>query len=486
RCKQCSSTLHPGAYRLGPEKGTFVCTHHRSPESGEESAGLQPARPPPKPRTPPKPPLPNKPQNVAEAETTPDTRPVPAPRRTSDVAPLPLPRSRAAAGHSPARPTTLTNGAEAPPVPKPRGRPMSSEREEGEKRPKDPPWMSLVPAAESKRRAAPPPPPSPTGQKQEDGVEKPPNSTEDPEKQSPPSKPQLKPYNPFEEEAEEEEGEDQNSLKPSHPWYRITPTSSPKTRKRPAPKAPNASPLARHSGLLTSRLSHSEPPSGSPSPALSTESLPSDSSSRGQEPDNVPKSSSEPTIHSPTPPGPPDVGSPAYLSLSSNDGPAPANLSTNTSFSSASDLATPSAAQESPSPGRRSSSCGSLGDSPSRPAPQPPAVSSPDTEQTEATTPSPEAKQQAKSSCKENPFNRKASPVTSNASHKSKKGPKPARPPAPGHGFPLIKRKVQTDEYIPEDLIQDEMESIELRLDDLERRGVELEHRLRRLENGEG
>ncbi|XP_053577218.1 MICAL-like protein 1 isoform X2 [Bombina bombina] len=487
RCKECSSTLLPGSYRPGTESGTLVCTHHwlrtsatSSPESGEENVAQKTSQPPPKPRTPPKPPLPNKPQTALDTETTPNSRPVPAPRRTSDVAPQPLPRSRPAADRSPARPTSLLNGepvTPAPPVPKPRARPASLEREDTGRKQKDPPWISLVPAAESKRRAAPLPPTAEP--KQEEGIEKPSSSQEETERPSPSGTP--KPYNPFEDE-EEEEISDNNCLKPTHPWYGITPTSSPKTRKRPAPKAPSASPLVRHVGLVPSRLSHSEPPSGSPSPALSTESLPTEASNRSRESESVAKSSSEPSINSPTTLRPQNVPHPADLSQSADESPAPANLSANNSLSFSNNLANESVTQGSPSH-QRSSSCGSLRVSPSRPAPQPPVTSSPQQKPEEESTVSPEAKQPAKSSCKENPFNRKPSPVTSPINNKTTKGPKPARPPAPGHGFPLIKRKVQADDYIPEDEIQIEMESIELRLDELERRGVELEHRLRRLED---
>lgn len=63
------------------------------------------------------------------------------------------------------------------------------------------------------------------------------------------------PYNPFEEEEEEEppaapslatgaaQAPLESTPKTLHPWYGITPTSSPKTKKRPAPRAPSASPL---------------------------------------------------------------------------------------------------------------------------------------------------------------------------------------------------------------------------------------------------
>lgn len=123
---------------------------------------------------------------------------------------------------------------------------------------------------EPKKKPAPLPPssgPGPLSQayrQVEDG------GLEEQTQKSPGTEPEPKPYNPFEEE-EEEEGEPAPAVpspapappvpspapapseatpKSLHPWYGITPTSSPKTKKRPAPRAPSASPLGECRELL--------------------------------------------------------------------------------------------------------------------------------------------------------------------------------------------------------------------------------------------
>ncbi|XP_074727283.1 MICAL-like protein 1 isoform X3 [Strix uralensis] len=469
-------------------------------------------------QTPPRPPLPSKPTVLTQDKASSldgrlrDTRPTPAPRRATDASalsppashPIPRPRSTLQGEGSECGPG-MVNGRvpePSPPVPKPRGRPCSSDRAGAAVRAKDPPWMALV-QAEPKKKPAPPPPPGSNHEtlsrtsEEEDGEEAGKAGSE--ESRSDATDP--KPYNPFEEEDEEEEEsaaaqkstpeqeQSETAAKPLHPWYGITPTSSPKMKKRPAPRAPSASLLAHHP---ISRLSHSEPSSSTPSPALSLESINSENSAKVLgDPDeaSVPKSSSEPTVHTPTATKTSSTDMP-LASVSSSESPAaPASLSTHSSFSSSSELASFSGeAQPSTPHTSRSVSTGSLKTSPSRLPPKPPAGASPtpillasDGGAGSPKTPS-SPKPQLKSSCKENPFNRKPSPAASPSAKKPPKGSKPVRPPAPGHGFPLIKRKVQTDQYIPEEDIYGEMDAIEHQLDQLEHRGVALEEKLRSTE----
>ncbi|XP_051817890.1 MICAL-like protein 1 [Antechinus flavipes] len=500
RCKECSSTLLPGAYKNGPEVGTFVCTQHRGklgPQGGAEGRPRAALLPPdaagpaedsedaavsrrlrgepqpgsePPPQTVCKPPLPSKPQELG---SPPAPRPTPAPRKASETSasPQPVPRPRSSVqGESPGEQGgCLVNGRlhdSSPPVPKPRGPPRASDRATAPKK-KDPPWMALV-QAEPKKKPAPPPPgsrPETPSRATEEGESQ--GESAAPEQESRPAAPEPRPYNPFEEEEEEEEAAPgppnpaEQAPKTLHPWYGITPNSSPRTKKRPAPRAPSASPLALHPpGPPTPRLSHSEPPSSTPSPALSVESLSSESSvpAPGEpEPPVVPKSSSEPTVHAP--------GAPASLSASSSEEVAPPRR----------DQASPS---PSPSPSA-SRAKGPLSPLPAKPCAG--ATPTPFLLVGESSPPSPQL--QVKSSCKENPFNRKASPMSSPTTKKTQRGPKPARPPAPGHGFPLIKRKVQADQYVPEEDLYGEMDVIEQQLDRLEHRGVALEEKLRSGEN---
>ncbi|XP_030262287.1 MICAL-like protein 1 isoform X2 [Sparus aurata] len=86
---------------------------------------------------------------------------------------------------------------------------------------------------------------------------------------------------------------------------------------------------------------------------------------------------------------------------------------------------------------------------------------------------------QTKLACKENPFDRKPAIPKS----KSFQVLPSRRAPAPGHGFPLIKRKVQTDQNISTENLQVEMRELDKHLEAMEQRGVELERNLRDCKN---
>uniref|UniRef100_A0A8C5GVY6 BMERB domain-containing protein n=1 Tax=Gouania willdenowi TaxID=441366 RepID=A0A8C5GVY6_GOUWI len=78
-------------------------------------------------------------------------------------------------------------------------------------------------------------------------------------------------------------------------------------------------------------------------------------------------------------------------------------------------------------------------------------------------------------SCKENPFNQKPAMAKS----KTFSDLLSSRGPAPGHGFPLIKRKVQTDHLVPTENLQLQLSELHKHLEAVEQRGIELERRLR-------
>ncbi|XP_070833139.1 MICAL-like protein 1 isoform X1 [Chaetodon trifascialis] len=417
------------------------------------------------------------------------SRPVPAPRRVSERTPPPRPAPRVRLLRT--ADGTVGENQKPPTPPKPRERSQSpGSLSSGTHKPKDPPWLALV-QSEPKKKKAPAPPPA--------GLATPPNTGSLSSLKGEGSRPNTPPppSNPFDEDDDDDEneleevgGSEGSAIPPtvaaSHPWYSITRaadttgadtppsggsssrSASPgnaKSKKRPAPRAPQ--PPAGNQVLP-----HSQPSSCSPSPALSTESLSSGSDHSSSQPPLAgsasrdqqhafTKSVSEPSICSP-------CDSAASPSSSSNERLPHPSLSPYPS-------PMPSNASSAPATPQTGRSLGAKGTG--APPPRPP------------TTPSPLASGNTQSHnkriCKENPFNRKASPSPAKSKTRPPKGPRPARPPAPGHGFPLIKRKVQSDQYIPVEDIHGEMGQLEKQLDELEQRGVELEKKLRDNPNDE-
>ncbi|XP_026215207.1 MICAL-like protein 1 isoform X2 [Anabas testudineus] len=405
------------------------------------------------------------------------SRPVPAPRRVSEPTPPPRPAPRV---RLPRTSDGLTVGEhlKPPTPPKPRERSQSpGSLSTGTHKPKDPPWLALV-QSESKKKKAPPPPPA--------GLATPPNTGSLSSLKGEGSRPSTPPppSNPFDDdddednEVEEQEGSEGGTIPSTavatHPWYSITSAAdttgtnnqpcgasssqsgspeSVKRKKRPAPPAPQRP--AGNQALSTESLSSGSDHSSSQPPLHG-------SISSNQE-HAFSKSISEPSICSPCD----SAASPSSSSSSterlphSSLSPHPSAMPSNASSAPA----TPQTSRSSETKWARA------------PPPRPPA------------NPSPLATKANQSHnkriCKENPFNRKASPSPAKSINKPPKGPRPARPPAPGHGFPLIKRKVQSDQYIPVEDIHGEMSQLEKQLDELEQRGVELEKKLRDNPNDE-
>uniref|UniRef100_H3CL74 MICAL-like 1a n=1 Tax=Tetraodon nigroviridis TaxID=99883 RepID=H3CL74_TETNG len=507
RCSECHSTLLPGSYKLESSSGVLVCTHHVTKQMGptavqsarigrstvvhaslsereaemvspggdsvtvpavgpndEAPAGKSAEASGEKEEAP----RPSTPPNPFDERAT---RPVPAPRRVSEPTPPPRPAPRVRLLRAQNGQWFLRGGSsesQKPPTPpKPRERSQSpGSLSSGTHKPKDPPWLALVQSEHRKKKQATPPDSGSLSSLK--GEESGPST--------PPS-----PANPFDED--DEEGEENRTaeggggegaalpatLVAGHPWYSITQAADAPGADDP-PAAGSWSRSASPGGTRSKKrypprlgsdvlplcgpvLPHSEPSSCSPSPALSTDSLSSSSdrsssqllASSGDPLPVFTKSVSEPSICSPC-----DPASSPGASQSLRPAPTPPNATS---------------APATPQTGR---SCGT-GAAPGGAGPPAPGG-----------TPT-----HSKRTCKENPFNRRASPSPSKSNNRPPKGPRPARPPAPGHGFPLIKRKVQSDQYIPAEDIYGEMTQLEQLLDSLEQTGVELEKKLRDNPNDE-
>uniref|UniRef100_A0A1A7X3A4 MICAL-like 1 n=1 Tax=Iconisemion striatum TaxID=60296 RepID=A0A1A7X3A4_9TELE len=103
------------------------------------------------------------------------------------------------------------------------------------------------------------------------------------------------------------------------------------------------------------------------------------------------------------------------------------------------------------------------------------------------TTSDPAGQQEAngcyrKDVCQENPFFGKLELSTS----RSFQNLSSTRGPAPGHGFPLIRRKVQTDQNVSMEDLQKQKTELESHLEELEQQGVDLERIVRDGRNSKG
>ncbi|XP_068176995.1 MICAL-like protein 1 isoform X2 [Antennarius striatus] len=395
------------------------------------------------------------------------SRPIPAPRRVAEPTPPPRPAPRV-------RLLLPSDGEkQKPPTPpKPRERSQSpGSLSSGTHKPKDPPWLTLV-QSDTKKKKAPAPPSA--------ILATPPNTGSLSSLKGEGSRPSTPPppANPFDEdddnddeneEGEEEKGSEGSAIPPtvvaSHPWYNITRTAEADADTPPSGGSSSRS-ASPGSAKSKKRLAPRVPP---PPGALSTESLSSSSDHSSSQQSGVGASRDQQHVFTKS------VSEPFICSQ--NESAA--------SSSSSERLPHPSQSlYPSPMPSHATS------------APATPQIGrSLETNGAEALPPRPQVtpsplvsgavQSHNKRFCKENPFNRKASPSPSKSKTRPSKGPRPARPPAPGHGFPLIKRKVQSDQFITEEDIQGEMRQLDEQLDELEQRGVELEKKLRDNPNDE-